>query len=136
MQVELCGYYRLIRNAAIHSDRDPTELTECFAKIKHYRDEAASQYETIAAAPNPPDGLTRDDFQLFIRVAQDVAWRFSQKSKPTEIQFCTALKGVVEAFRNHWKDKPARVHVAIVSYLAKTYGIAKDEAETIANQVH
>jgi hypothetical protein len=70
MQIDLCRYYRLIRNAAVHDDREPAELATEFNKVKGYREEAAKEYETIGSAPNPPDELTRDDFQLFIRVAQ------------------------------------------------------------------
>ncbi len=135
MKIELCGYYRLIRNAAIHPDRDPATLTKRFADVKHCRDEAI-RYATIAAAPNPPDSLTRDDFQLFVRIAQDVAWEFSQELRPTKEQLCTAVKDMTESFKNRWPNKRQRVHTAIVNYLFKTYGIPKGQAGIIANQVH
>ena len=136
MRVDLCNYYRLVRNAAVHSDRAESSLTGAFAKVKDYRDKATQQYDKIAAAPSPPDNLTRDDFQLFIRVAQDVAWGFSEELKPTDEQLRVAVEKVAESFNKHWVRNTARVHTAIVNYLYKTYGIPENESRRIASQVH
>ena len=136
MQIELCSYYRLIRNAAIHSDRDSAGLMQQFEKVKTYRDEASRQYETIAAAPNPPEQLTRDDFQLFIRVAQDVAWGFSEQLKPTDEQLSADLAEVLVLFKSRWQDNAERVHTAGPNYLQKTFGISIEDAARIGSLVH
>lgn len=136
MQVELCSYYRLIRNATIHSDRDSTGLVQQFERVKAYGQEAVRQYETITTAPNPPGHLTRDDFQLFIRVAQDVAWGFSERLKPTDEQLSSHLEKVLVSFKSRWGNNAERVHTALLNYLQKTYGISRQDAVKIAALVH
>lgn len=136
MQVDLCGYYRLVRNSTIHGDGDHSDLSDAYAKVSGYREFASDIYETITSAPNPPGKMTRDDFQLFVRSSQDVAWAFSEALKPTEGQLVDSLQGITESFKKRWVNKPDRVRTAITSFLCKTYGFSSEAATKIAETVH
>jgi hypothetical protein len=132
--LELCEYYRLIRNEIIHSSGSSEQIYSEFAKVKDYAKEAVKSYEKIGHAPNSIRMLTRDDFQLFIRVTQDVAWHLCQKTKPTNEQILKAIESDIRAFKAQWLKRPERVKLAVIALVEKKYGIDKTTANTIATQ--
>lgn len=136
MCVELCEYYRLVRNEIIHVSPSSEKIEEEFQKVKGYGKEAVETYEKLGQAPNGMHDLTRDDFQLFIRVAQDVAWKLCQSTKPNQDQIAKSIEADVARFKVRWPKKPDRVLSAIVSLIEKKYGYDKPTAKLIASKAH
>ena len=136
MQVVLCEYYRRVRNAVIHGKKERSTLEENFNAVVRYREQAREEYANIEEAPNRFSELTRDDFQLFVRVAQDVAWRLCQATRPTNEQLLASFEAKVEMFRGRWPQKSERVRVAVINFLTRTYGLDRDEAHIILGSVH
>jgi hypothetical protein len=133
MQLELCRYYRLVRNATLHFD-SAGKVEEQFLKVKMFKEEATRKYQTIKSAPNPPAHLKRDDYQLCIRVAQDVAWELSKAARPTDSRLIGVLKTECEPLRKRIQEH-AKLDAAIRRYVEQTYGFDREEAAIIARQI-
>jgi hypothetical protein len=135
MEVELCDYYRHVRNEVVHADVQPEGLRDEFQKVEGYRKQAADTYQKLGVAPNPADALTRDDFHLFIRVAQDVAWELCQAARPSDEQLAKAIADQVAGFQKRWPGQPERVANAAISILEKQFGLDRGDAARIATTV-
>ena len=136
MAIDLCDYYRLVRNHVIHADLRTEDLEKEFRNVEKYQAKAAETYAKLGLAPNRAAAVTRDDFHLFIRVAQDVAWRLCQKARPTDDQIMKVISDKIRMFENRWPGDSDRVGRAVAVLIQKQYGLDRGEATRIAGMVH
>ena len=126
-----CKYYRLVRNGVVHFDRKRDELEKVFNQFVKLKKLIAKRYATIETAPNLPECLNRDDFQLSIRATQDVAWKLSNLARPSEAKLLEIAAAKKTQFEKRWPNKARRIRTAMINFFIFTFGFSKTEAEEI-----
>lgn len=70
--IDLCEYYRLIRNRAIHALDDKATEKSLFKKVTAHEYKKTTKYKTLEA-PNTFANVTFDDFMLFAKISRTMA---------------------------------------------------------------
>ena len=134
MQLELCDYYRLIRNHAMHPDDSSDDVENKYNSVQIFKGKVLSTYDKIDRAPNSFNVVELDDVSLFIRAAQDVAWELCQNAKPDDGQLLHSIESDVTKFKIKWRDLN-RVRKAVQNLLTKKFGLDINESARLANTV-
>lgn len=70
--IDLCEYYRLIRNDAAHITSLQDKINTCYEKIKNYEYHKNAKFGRLNA-PNYRSEITFDDFVMFVRASLRLA---------------------------------------------------------------
>lgn len=133
MQIDVCDYYRHMRNEAAHLENNHEQLKTALGKATRHSAEIQSKYKELrGSAPNLPAELTRDDVQLFARTSLDVAWRLCQKMFPSDAQFARVANAKLVDERRKFSARPERITRAVTNFLRLTYGLDDNHANRIA----
>ena len=68
--IELCEYYRLVRNTAVHTNAEVKDKQ--YQKIKKYNYKQDAKFARLSA-PNEYENISFDDFVMFARTCNDLA---------------------------------------------------------------
>ncbi|OQA86280.1 MAG: hypothetical protein BWY28_02425 [bacterium ADurb.Bin236] len=124
-------YYRVVRNWIIHTkDSDLNKPLHAFCEIVKYLPEHKTLFGQTDA-PNKPNELTFDDFILFSRLTKYIAKKLCEISYPPESYW---KKSLLMQF-NHLRNNPRRMKNALTGLLRTEYGMDKEIAARISNEL-
>ncbi len=115
---ELCNYYRLVRNTAVHDLRDVRTLEVEYKKLKKYDFRKESKFSKLIA-PNPYDEIIFDDFVMFSGSSVELAtFLFSQ----IEYDYDKIVLDIPEELKTVWRRYgQSRCENAIYAYINTVY---------------
>jgi hypothetical protein len=134
--VDRFQYYRLVRNAIVHT-KEP-DLRRPRAKLKQLHDYSPQNQALLGSleAPNPPGCLTFDDFVLFSHLTKMLAERICAMAEPAAEEF---EKYVTKSFDlrpfRRLASGSERKRNAIAGCLQTEYGMEASRAQRLADEI-
>lgn len=117
---DLCEYYRLIRNSAVHDLHDAKDLIPKFKNLKQYDFKTEAKFEKLIA-PNECDSISFDDSVMFARSCVEFAtYLFENISYDYEKIISDIPKTSISKWRNYNQE---RCEKAIRAYVKTVFGI-------------
>lgn len=78
--IQLCEYYRIVRNSAVHDFYDKNDCGKEFENVSKYSRQLEVMYNKLNA-PNKYEQISFDDFIIFTRAAKDIAYKIYNSFK-------------------------------------------------------
>lgn len=114
MLVDLCEYYRLIRNSSVHDLFDVDEHTKEFRRLSRYTFNTAAKFEKLSA-PNQFDDISFDDFVMFSRSSLELAQHLFDNMS---YDYDKIISDIPVALKQKWKKfNRTRRERAILAYI-------------------
>jgi hypothetical protein len=131
---DLFEYYRLMRNAFVHSPLSSAKLAKHFDAVAPYRNLMASEYGVDA--PNPFGRMKLDDYMLFTRLIKYIATDICRIGEPSDealVKLIEWKQGVVgkplKVFLKYRPSKPL-MRAAISKWFHANYSLTLDRRPT------
>lgn len=113
---DLCEYYRLIRNTAVHDLCDVQSRKTEYEKLKKYDFKTDAKFAKLIA-PNEYENITFDDFVMFSRSCVELAtYLFNE----IDYDYSKIVRTIPHTFRRYNDD---RLNRAIFSYIHTWYKV-------------
>lgn len=131
--IDICEYYRLVRNKAVHSLSEDNNYKVAFSKLKKYTFVTDSKFCKLSA-PNLFEEINFDDFVMFARSANELATSlyssFQYDYDKLVVDILSECKSTISKYQN----KPQRVKDFLRSYIITYYKDSNALAEAINKQ--
>lgn len=120
---DLCEYYRLIRNTAVHDLCDVKSHEKEYKKLQKYNFKKETKFANLIA-PNEYEKISFDDFVMFSRSCVEFAtYLFNLVS----YDYKKIINEIPQSQIARWKKyKPERCEKAIFAYINTLFRIDKD----------
>lgn len=120
---ELCEYYRLIRNTAVHDLCDIKSHKKEYKKLQNYNFNKDTKFVKLTA-PNEYENISFDDFVMFSRSCVELAtYLFNMIS----YDYAKIINAIPQSQILKWKKyKRERCEKAILAYVNTLFRIDKD----------
>ena len=133
--IELCEYYRLVRNSSSHGIEAKKEMNEQYKKIENIEIKKESKFVKLSA-PNEYKNINFDDFIMYARSSQLLATiLYKNIVYDYEKLFLSINPGVYMCFVNNTK----RLKGAVYSYIKTNFnddGSLDDKLDDIIKQFY
>ena len=125
---ELCEYYRLIRNVAVHDLCELNSHEREFCKLQKYNFKTETKFSALVA-PNKYDCISFDDFVMFSRSCVELAsYIFRRMSYDYE----KIVRNIPDRQVNIWKNySQVRRQKALYSYIKTLYKVNENLEQQI-----
>lgn len=125
---ELCEYYRLIRNVAVHDLCELDFHEREFRKLEKYNFKTETKFSALVA-PNKYDYISFDDFVMFSRSCVELAsYIFSRMS----YDYKKIVRNIPNRQVNIWKNySQVRRQKALYSYIKTLYKVNENLEQQI-----
>lgn len=130
-EIELCEYYRLVRNSAVHDLCNIDSHEKVLQKLMLYPDFRMDAKYKRLLAPNKYDEIIFDDFVMFARSSIDVAVFLFENCK---YDYKKIIIDVPAKYKNKWKkwgNNRQRGEKAILSYIRSNYNLNEELSHEI-----
>ncbi|MDM8568609.1 hypothetical protein QUF50_03670 [Thiotrichales bacterium HSG1] len=79
--IDICDYYRMVRNYMAHTDRDDKKLKSCYKKVEENSNDFLKKFH-LNNTPNSLENINFDDFIILTNIIKHIAFIFSTEFKP------------------------------------------------------
>ncbi len=131
-RIEIYEYYRLVRNKYAHEHINLDKLSKKHNKVSLFKLDIENDYK-FKNIPNQFGNINFDDFILFTRTVKDIADNICNSLNPDDEIFISYLKHV-KMFKG-LANNPKRRYNAIISFLNNKYGLTKERAKQIVDNI-
>lgn len=120
---DLCEYYRLVRNTAVHDLCDVKSHKKEFRKLQNYNFKRDTKFASLIA-PNEYEKISFDDFVMFSRSCVELA---TYLYNLVSYDYIKIINEIPQSQIARWKKyKPERCEKAIFAYINTSFRIDKD----------
>lgn len=117
---DLCEYYRLIRNSAVHDLCEVDNHVKEYSHLQKYDFKTESKFAKLSA-PNKYENISYDDFIIFARSCVDLATYFFSH---ISYDYKKIILHVPNSLKKEWKNyTKKRLESAILAYINTLFTI-------------
>lgn len=118
--IELCEYYRLVRNTAVHDISDGIVKKGAFQRISKYDYKKEAKYARLEA-PNEYENIVFDDFVMFARTCNEIANYLYDNLKYDYIKIVNAIDMKQIRKLSGYQNKQERGENALSRYIITNF---------------
>lgn len=130
---DLCEYYRLVRNSAVHDLCEVDEHIKEYKKLQRYDFKMEAKFSKLSA-PNEYDNISFDDFVMFSRSCVELAtYLFHHISYDYEKVILDVSNSQKTVWKTYTKERREKAILTYINTLFKADGILDTEIAHLAD---